>query len=50
MPRRSAARRSFISKPTSPCPREPTSTELRERFGEIQREENIDIELTAAKN
>ena len=24
--------------------------QLRERFGEIQREENIDIELTAAKN
>jgi hypothetical protein len=24
--------------------------ELRERFGEIQRQENIDIDLTAAKN
>ena len=31
----------------------PTRTniaELRERFGEIQRQENIDIDLTAAKN
>ena len=33
-----------------PVPTRTNINQLRQRFGEIQREENIDIELTAAKN